>query len=65
VTGVTELGFPAGAFAGQAGVGIGGRLMGGVAAPLAVEVDARITRIVGRSGLACQASCENPPSDII
>jgi hypothetical protein len=39
VAGIAELGLLARALAGQAGLGIGGRLVGEVAAPLAVKVD--------------------------
>ncbi len=46
VAGVAELGLLARALAGQAGVRIGGRLVGEVAAPLAVKVDAGIAGIV-------------------
>jgi hypothetical protein len=49
VTGVAELGLLARALAGQAGLGIGGRLVSVVAASLAMEVHARVARIVRRS----------------
>ena len=49
VAGVTELGLLARALAGQAGLGIGGGLVGGIGAPFAVEVDAGVAGIVGRS----------------
>ena len=49
VTGVAELGLLARALAGQAGLGIGGGLVGGIGAPFSVEVDAGVAGIVGRS----------------
>src|SRR5208337_3170794 len=49
VSGVAELGLLACTLAGQAGLGIGGRLVSGVAAPLTVEVNAGVARIVRRS----------------
>ena len=47
MAGIAELGLLARALAGQAGLGIGGRLVGAVGAPLAVKADAGIARIVG------------------
>jgi hypothetical protein len=52
VAGVAELGLLARTLAGQAGLGIGGRLVGEVAAPLTVKVDAGIAGIVGWGVLA-------------
>jgi hypothetical protein len=57
VAGVAELGLLARALADQAGLGIGGRLVGDVAAPLAVKVDAGIARIVGWGVLARVIFC--------
>ena len=47
--GVTEPGLFAGTLRRQPRFGIGGRLVGRVLAPLAVEVHARIARVIGRS----------------
>ena len=52
VAGVAELSLLARALAGQAGLGIGGRLVSVVAASLAMEVHAGVARIVRRSLLA-------------
>ena len=49
VAGVAELSLLARALAGQAGLGIGGRLVSVVAASLAMEVHAGVARIVRRS----------------
>ena len=48
MAGVAELGFLAGTLARQPGLGVGRRLVGIVAALLAVKVDARIAGVVGR-----------------
>ena len=48
VAGVAELGLLARALAGQASLGIGGLLVGEVAAPFTVKVDAGIAGVVGR-----------------
>jgi hypothetical protein len=50
--GVAELGLFAGTLFGQPRFGVGGGLMGRVPALLAVEVNARITRIIGRGAIA-------------
>ena len=49
---VTEFRFLARALLGQQGLAVGGRLVGRVAAPLAMEVNARIARVIRRYTIA-------------